>query len=170
MVQFVDWIQCDSTTSDTCKSTNMAILCALGIPLLNIATHFAAEHINFDIIVTSWRCHTSLKSILSAKKMRMSASVNKDFSEGEISSLMFGDTNLIGDIPFNLSIMIDSSIVFITSVYFTFTYLGWYGFIVLILTSLQLSIGYWRANRSKNLSKKKRDKFIERIRYINESF
>ena len=80
--------------------------------------------------------------------MRMSALVNKDFSEGEISSLMFGDTNKIGLIPFFVPLMIDSCIVFATSVYFTFTYVGWYGFIVLIMTSFQLSLNYYRANRS----------------------
>lgn len=122
------------------------------------------------MIITSWRTHTAIKSLLSAKKMRMSASVNKDFSEGEICTLMYGDSNQIGDIPFHLPHMIDSLIIFTTSIYFTFTYLGWYGIIVLSLTFLQLMMGYWRANHSKDLNKKKRMKFIERLNYINESF
>ena len=83
---------------------------------------------------------------------------------------MFGDTNMIGNIPFNLSLIIDSTIVFITSVYFTFTYLGWYGFIVLILTSFQLSLTYLRASRSNSLAQKKQKKNIERMSYINEAF
>ena len=137
-------------------STTSAILCALGVPLLNIFTHFARMHVDFDMIITSWRTHTAIKSLLSAKKMRMSASVNKDFSEGEICSLMYGDSNQIGDIPVHLPNMIDSLIIFITSIYFTFTYLGWYGFIVLSLTFLQIMNGYLRANHSKDLNKKKR--------------
>ena len=148
----------------------MAILCALGIPLLNIVTHFATVHIDSDVLITAWQCHTALKSILSAKKMRMSASVNKDFTEGEICSLMFGDTNAIGGIPHYMSLMIDSSIVFTSSVYFTFTYLGWYGLIVLIMTSSQLVISYFRAHRANNLAQKRHKKRVERISCINESF
>jgi len=49
------------------------------------------------MIEVGHRAHTGLKTILFAKDLRMSSATNKDFSEGEVSSIIMGDSNKIWD-------------------------------------------------------------------------
>lgn len=43
--------------------------------------------------------------------MRMSAATNKDYSEGEINSIMFGDTNTVWNLVFNIPDFIEDPMV-----------------------------------------------------------
>ena len=95
MVSFLDWIQ--NTAPDTWYSTGCAIMTALLIPLICVVQRTWWENAVFEMIEVGHLSHTSLKSIISQKNMRMSAATNKDFSEGEITSLMFGDTDRVWD-------------------------------------------------------------------------
>ena len=102
--------------------------------------------------------------------MRLSAATNKDFSEGEISSLIFGDTNRAWEFVFIIQDFIEAPLIIIVSLYYTFLYLGWYGLIVLIISILQLCMGYIREKLNKDKDKEQHEKNKERMLYINESF
>ena len=102
--------------------------------------------------------------------MRMSSATNKDFSEGEISSLMFGDTDRVWHFVWALTEYVEAPFILIISVYYTFLYVGWYGFIVMLMTGLQIATNWIRSKQNKDKHKEQHEKNQERIRYINESF
>ena len=168
MVSFLDWVQ--DTTPDTNFSTGCAILKALLIPLICVAQRTWWENAVFEMIEVGHLSHTSLKSIISQKNMRMSAATNKDFSEGEITSLMFGDTNRIWDFVWQLPEFIEAPLILLVSLYYTFMYVGWYGLIVLAVSCFQLLMGYAREKLNTDKEKEQREKHKERMLYINESF
>ena len=68
----------------------------------------------------------------------------KDFSEGEISSIIMGDSNKIWDFIWQMPEYLECPFILISACYFTFQSIGWYGFIVVILTLLQFTISYYR--------------------------
>ena len=74
----------------------------------------------------------------------MSSATNKDFSEGEISSIIMGDSNKIWDFIWQMPEYLECPFILISACYFTFQSIGWYGFIVVILTLLQFTISYYR--------------------------
>ena len=43
------------------------------------------------------RSHTALKAMLNRKNFRMSSATNKDFSAGEISNIIWNESNRIWD-------------------------------------------------------------------------
>ena len=114
--------------------------------------------------------HNALKSMISQKNMRMSSATNKDYSEGEINSIMFGDTNTVWDLIWHIPDIIEDPMVLIASLYFTFVYMGWYAFIILFMAALQIAMGYAREKISNDVEKQRKEKNKDRMRYINESF
>ena len=96
------------------------------------------------MIEVGHRAHTSLKTILFQKDLRMSSATNKDFSEGEISSIIMGDSNKIWDFIWQMPEYLECPFILISACYFTFQSISWYGFIVVILTLLQFTISYYR--------------------------
>ena len=60
--------------------------------------------------------------------------------------------------------------VLICASYFTFQTIGWYGFIVVILTIAQFSLGYYRESAEKDIHKEIQEKTDKRMLHINESF
>ena len=120
----------------------MAFMTALAIPILHMLTSVIWEHCCLGMILLSCASSASAKAMISAKKMRMSASVNKNFSEADISSLMFRDADKVGHFVWYLGDFIESPFKLMFSIYFTFKYVGKYGLLVLFLTSIQLILGY----------------------------
>ena len=66
------------------------------------------------------RTHTSLKTILFQKDLRMSISTNKDYSEGEINSIIMGDTDKVYEFIQLMPSYLECPFVLICSSYFTF--------------------------------------------------
>lgn len=79
------------------ETTLWALLTGLSIPLLRVMTHTSWEYFCFEMIEVGHRAHTALKTILFKKDLRMTSATNKDFSEGEVSSVIMGDSNKIWD-------------------------------------------------------------------------
>ena len=80
------WIT--NETEETDYSTAIALMAALSIPLMQIMCHLIWEYFCFFMIETGHRAHTSLKTILFAKNLRMSNASNKDFDSAEIESII----------------------------------------------------------------------------------
>lgn len=95
LVGYINWLM--SSEPDTYYSICSAVLMALLIPLTRCLFHTVWEYFCFQMIEVGHRAHTSLKTILFQKDLRMSSATNKDFSEGEISSIIMGDSNKIWD-------------------------------------------------------------------------
>ena len=100
----------------------------------------------------------------------MSGATNKDFSEGEVRSIIMGDSarvwSFIGILPEYIECLCN----LVVGCYYTFTYIGRYGFLVLLDVVLLLIIGYIRGSMESTLDKEKRVKHDQRMAHINESF
>lgn len=116
------------------------------------------------------RAHTALKTMLFKKDLRMSNSTNKDFSEGEVSSIIMGETGRVWTFIWTMPDYIECPFNLIVASYFTFQAIGWYGFIVVVFTMTQFLIGYIRGSKESDVQKEKREKHDKRMSYINESF
>ena len=168
MVNFLTWLQ--ETEEMDHWNTAKAFMQAMLIPLSQMAFHTIWEGFAFQMIETGHMCHTSLKNMLFAKRMRMSSATNKDFSEGETSSLIMGDTNRIWDFVWQMPEIIEAPFILIGSCYLTFQYIGWYGLIVVGLTLLRFVISFVREKSMKDIGKGFREKNEKRMLHINESF
>ena len=105
----------------------------------------------FDMIEASQRVHTSLKTILFKKDLRMSSATNKDFSESEISSIIMNDTNKINEFMDELPDLIEVPFLLLISCYYTFLSIGWYGAIVFIIALAQFILSYIKESTDQDI-------------------
>lgn len=59
--------------------------------------HWYWEYWCFYMIEVGHRAHTAMKVMLFRKNFKMTAATNKDFSAGEISTIIMGESNKIWD-------------------------------------------------------------------------
>ena len=168
MAGFISWLQdsAPAATYTTCKAVGTMLL----LPVMSMIMHTTWEYFCFQMIEVGHRAHTSLKTILFQKDLRMTGATNKDFSEGEISSIIMGDSNKIWDFIWQLPEFLECPFVLIASCYFTFQAIGYYGFIVVFLTLAQFALSYYRENAEKDVHKEIQEKTDKRMLHINESF
>ena len=114
------------------------------IPILKGLQHTIWEYFCFEMIECGHRAHTALKTMLFKKDLRMSNATNKDFSEGDVSSIIMGETGRVWTFIWEMPSYIECPFNLIVACYFTFHYIGWYGFIVVIFTIGQFFMGYFR--------------------------
>ena len=169
LVSFIAWLQ-NSAEPDTMSTTLWALLTGLMIPLSKGLHHMIWEYFCFEMIEVGHRAHTSLKTMLFKKDLRMSNATNKDFTEGEVSSIIMGETGRVWTFIWSMSDYIECPFEIIVASYYTFQYIGWYGFIVVIFTFIQFAMGYIRGSTEKEVNKEKREKHDKRMAHINESF
>ena len=143
---------------------------ALINPFITCARNAIWEYKFFEMFEIGHLTHNALKSMVSQKNMRMSAATNKDYSEGEINSIMFGDTNEIWACVWRIPDFVEDPLVLVSALYFTFSYMGWYAFIILGMVFLQIGMGYLREKAGNKIDKEQKEKNKDRMRYINESF
>jgi len=65
---------------------------------------------------------------------------------------------------------LECPIILIAACYFTFQAIGWYGFLVVILTFGQFALSYVRETMEKDVNKEVQEKTSKRMLHINESF
>ena len=118
LMQVINWVN-DDTPYDQDKAL-YALMCALAIPMMQIFHHVTIEFMIFYVIECGHRIHTSLKTILFAKTMRMSNSTNKDFDSSEIESIIMRDTDIIWGILWQCPDFIEEPFRLIVSCYMTF--------------------------------------------------
>ena len=101
----------------------------------------------------------------------MSVATNKDFSAGEFRSIIMSESVRVWlFINTYLPQYIKCPANLIVASYFTFTYIGWYGFLVVLHMFAQTMIGYIRGSTESDMHKQKRVKSDKRMSHINESF
>ena len=169
LVTLIDWIQ-DQEQPDTYWTIAYALLIGLLIPILKGLQHSIWEYFCFEMIECGHRAHTALKTMLFKKDLRMSNATNKDFSEGEVGSIIMGETGRVWAFIWEMPSYIECPFALITASYFTFQYIGWYGFIVVLFTIGQFFMGYFRGSNESEIEKQKREKHDKRMGHINESF
>ena len=140
------------------------------IPILKGLQHTIWEYFCFEMIECGHRAHTALKTMLFKKDLRMSNATNKDFSEGDVSSIIMGETGRVWTFIWEMPSYIECPFNLIVACYFTFHYIGWYGFIVVIFTIGQFFMGYFRGENECQVEKEKHEKHCKRMGHINESF
>ena len=169
LVSFIAWIQ-DKEQPDTLWTTAYALLIGLLIPILKGLQHSIWEYFCFEMIECGHRAHTALKTMLFKKDLRMSNATNKDFSEGEVGSIIMGETGRVWTFIWTMPDYIECPFNMLAACYFTFHYIGWYGFIVVFFTIGQFVMGYFRGSNESEIEKEKREKHDKRMSHINESF
>lgn len=169
LVKFLDWLQ-DKKVDDTWESTCWAVLTAMLIPFLQALKVTIWEQACYRMHLVGHRAHTSLKTILFAKDLRMSNATNKDFSEGEISAIIMSDTDRIWDFVWQIPDLFEVPVLLFASCYFTFANIGKYGFLILLITALQFAMSYLKEWTEKNIKLEARDLTDKRISLINECF
>ena len=162
------WIT--NETEETDYSTAIALMAALSIPLMQIMCHLIWEYFCFFMIETGHRAHTSLKTILFAKNLRMSNASNKDFDSSEIESIIMSDSDVIWTFIWRLPEIIECPFRLFVSSYLIFQYIGWYGFIVVGVTLLKFVTSYTRKHTEKEIREELRSKTDKRMQHVNESF
>ena len=100
----------------------------------------------------------------------MSNATSKDFSEGEISSIIMGDTDQVYGFVWSIPEYLELPFLLVCSSYYTFKLIGWYGFIVIIITFASFSMSFVRQSTEKNIMNQMREKKDKRMLHINESF
>ena len=108
--------------------------------------------------------------MLFKKDLKMSEATNKDFSASEVRSIIMGESNVIWTFIYTLPDYIECPCNLIVASYYTFTYIGWYGFIIFLFTIAQIILGYIRGSTESEVHKEKRVKHDKRMAHINESF
>lgn len=148
----------------------MALLAALTIPVCQVTCHLVWEYFCYYMVETGHRAHTSLKTLLFAKNLRMSNATNKDFDSSEIESIIMGDSHIVWDFVWRLPEIVEVPFRLVVSCYLTFQYIGWYGLIVVAVTLLKFVTSYVRKNTEKTIREELRLKTDKRMQHINESF
>ena len=116
-------------------NTTKVVLTALLIPFLQCVRVTIWEQACYYMHTVGHRAHTSLKTILFEKDLRMSNATSQEYSEGEISTIIMRDTDAIWVFVWQIPDFVEVPFMLITSCYFTFVNIGWYGFIVLLFTA-----------------------------------
>ena len=122
------------------------------------------------MIEVGHRAHTALKVMLFRKNFRMTAATNKDFSSGEISQIIMGESGRIWSFIWTGPDYLECPLHLISASYVVITELGWSSLIVILFTMAQIAHNYWRGKTEEDINKQKSTKHEKRMLYINESF
>ena len=93
IARVLDWIQ--RQEPEPIEATIKMVLLAFVIPITHMIVHTTWEYFCFQMIEVGHRAHTSLKVMLFRKNFRMTTATNKDFTSGEISHIIMGESNRI---------------------------------------------------------------------------
>ena len=143
---------------------------ALTIPLMQTIIHTIWEYFCFQMIEVGHRAHTALKVLLFRKNFKMTNATNKDFSSGEVSHIIMGESNRIWDFVWSLPEYFETPLHLIVSSYIVFQQIGWWGLISLVFTALMVFKDYVRGKLEKDINEKRGEKGRKRHQLINESF
>lgn len=134
MASTLDWIQ--SKEEESFDDTVKMIAFAMSIPLMHMVVHTIWEYFCFQMIEVGHRAHTALKVMLFRKNFKMTGATNKDFSSGEVSQIIMDESNKIWDFIWSGPDFLECPLHLITSGYFVFREVGWYGLICVLFTGL----------------------------------
>ena len=165
---FIDWIQ--SAKEESLQDTLFMVAMALTVPAVQSIVHTIWEYFAFQMIEVGHRAHTSLKVMLFRKNFKMTASTNKDFSSGEINSVIMSESNKIWTFIWEGPAYIECVMHLTFSSIIVFQQIGYCGLTMLIFASLNMLSQYSRGKTEKEISEKQSSKREQRSLYINESF
>ena len=168
LVSFIDWMQDDAT--DDYYTTAAAMLTACSIPFSRCITHTIWKYFEFMMIETGHRLHTSLKAMLFAKNLRMTSATNREYDQGQVNSIMMGESNRVWDIIWQMPGYVEAPLILITSLYYCFEYIGSYTWIIVAFSVIKIKMSYVRESANKDLDKEGRKKLDSRMEHINETF
>ena len=145
------WIQ--RTEPEPFEDTLKMVMLALVIPLLHMISHTIWEYFCFQMVEVGNRAHTSLKVMLFRKNFHMTAATNKDFSSGDISQIIMGESNKIWNFIWTGPDYMECPLHLISASYIVYSELGWSALIVLVFTLASILHGYMRGRTEEDISK-----------------
>jgi ABC-type bacteriocin/lantibiotic exporter with double-glycine peptidase domain len=168
MIRVLEWVQ--SGVEEPLADSLQMIALGLSIPAIQIVCHLIWEFFCFQMIEVGHRTHTALKVMLFRKNMKMTAATNKDFSSGEISGIIMGESNKIWDFIWSGPEYLECPLVLGLAFYCIFQEIGWCCLIVVAFTLTQMFYGYLRGKSGQKVNEEQREKHEKRMLHINESF
>ena len=142
MTQTLNWIQ--EGKEEPFEDTVYMVGLAMMIPILGLLQHTIWEYFCFQMIETGHRAHTSLKTMLFRKNFKMTNATNKDFSSGEVSHIIMGESGRVWEFIWGLSDYFECPMNLIFATYVLFQQIGWYALISLCFTGLMTFKDYVR--------------------------
>ena len=99
---------------------------------LDIASRMLWGFFDFQMIEVGHLTQASLKTILFRKNFRMSEATNKDFSSGEINSIIMGETGIVWQFVWSLSDYFECPLDIMVGLYYIYYSVGWCSVIALV--------------------------------------
>jgi len=164
----IDWIQ--SRNEESLFETAKMVALGMAIPALQLVSHIIWEYFSFDMVEVGHRAHTSLKTMLFRKNFKMTRSTNKDFSRGEINSIIMNESDVIWTFIWQGPSSFECAFQLVASSVIVYKQIGNYGLLVLLFMALQTLSKKARGRVLSQASKKRRESSQKRDLYINESF
>ena len=121
---------------------------------LDIFSSMFWGYFDYQMIEVGHLTQASLKTILFRKNFRMSEATNKDFSSGEINSIIMGETGIVWQFVWSLSDYFECPLDIMLGLYYIYYSVGWCSVIALISN---LGFMYYYKNKG-DKDKEKRNK------------
>ena len=125
-------------------TTSWAFQAAFSLMLLKVLSHTIWENACYHMVLVGHRAHGALKTLIFEKTFRMSSAANKDYSSGEIMSLIHRDSGRVWTFVWDLADLIEIPFEFFLSAYYLWINLGWSAFTGCILYAI-----LWQVNKYK---------------------
>ena len=139
------------------------VLFALLVPAIHCIIHTAWEYFCFQMIELGHKSHTALKVMLFRKNIRMTTATNKDFSTGEISHIIMGESGCIWTFIWQFPDYLECPLHLFSGCYFLFRELGYSGFVVFVFAGLQMLYGHYRGKLEGDEHKEASEKHGKRM-------
>ena len=119
--EVVGFVELSEFTEEQWKSAAWAGFLLVLIRVINVTSW---ENMCFYMVETGHFSHTSLKTLLFKKNFKLSPATNKDYSTGEILSLIESDANRIWTFVWDLPQLVNIPFIFLTAGYTIWTQVG----------------------------------------------
>ena len=95
---------------------------AMGVTkvLSDLFQHYFWSYFDYQMIFNGTMAEASLKTILFRKNFRMSEATNKDFSSGEVNSIIMHETGIVWQFVWDMATFIEVPLEIILGLYYIY--------------------------------------------------
>jgi len=100
--------------------------------LSDLFRHYFWSYHDYQMIFNGTMAESALKTILFRKNFRMSEATNKDFSSGEINSIIMHETGIVWQFVWDMASFIEVPLEILLGLYFIYASIGRYALVGVI--------------------------------------
>ena len=169
MAKFVEYVENDANIGD-----NSAWLSAITIACQLLAikgfSQIFWEHVCYYMIETGHKSHTSLKTVMFKKALRMSPATNKDYSSGEVLNLIERDCNRVWSCIWDVPACFEIPFELVVATYYIYSYVGFSALSGLTLYGITFALQKYQSKMNETARKKIDKQKDERMMKTSEGF